>query len=91
LRRNDVPTEIVDGRSTVGGGSLPGETLPTKLVALSVAHPDQVAAQLRVSESPVITRIVEGRLVLDPRTVLEEEEKVLLKVVAETAGGQPST
>jgi L-seryl-tRNA(Ser) seleniumtransferase len=91
LRRNGVPTEIVDGRSTVGGGSLPGETLPTKLVALSVAHPDQAAAQLRAGEFPVIARIVEDRLVLDPRTVLEEEEKVLLKVVAETAGGQSST
>jgi len=84
LRRDGVLMEIVDGRSTVGGGSLPGETLPTKLVALSVAHPDQVAAQLRASEPPVITRIVEDRLVLDPRTVLAEEEPELLRAVADT-------
>jgi L-seryl-tRNA(Ser) seleniumtransferase len=85
LRRNGVLTEIVDGRSTVGGGSLPGETLPTKLVALSVAHPNQVAAQLRAGEFPVITRIVEDRLVLDPRTVLAEEEQELLRMIKDLA------
>jgi len=84
LHRNGVPAEIVDGRSTVGGGSLPGETLPTKLVALSVAHPDQLAAALRAADPPVVARIEEGRLVLDPRTVLkEEEERELLRTIAE--------
>jgi L-seryl-tRNA(Ser) seleniumtransferase len=82
LRRAGVEAEIVGGESTVGGGSLPGETLPTKLVALPVAHPDQLAAALRAADPPVVARIEEDRLVLDPRTVLPEEEQELLRTVA---------
>ncbi|MBE9508365.1 MAG: L-seryl-tRNA(Sec) selenium transferase [Chloroflexi bacterium] len=85
LRRAGVAAEVVDGESTVGGGSLPGETLPTKLVALPVAHPDRLAATLRASEPPVVARIEEDRLVLDPRTVLVEEEQALLRVVKEAS------
>jgi L-seryl-tRNA(Ser) seleniumtransferase len=85
LQRAGVPSDVVDGRSTVGGGSLPGETLPTKLIALPVAHPDQLAAALRAADPPVISRIEEDHLVLDPRTVLPEEERELLGVVTEVA------
>jgi L-seryl-tRNA(Ser) seleniumtransferase len=83
LARAGIPAEIVDGRSTVGGGSLPGETLPTRLVALTVDRPDSVAAALRAADPPVIARIEEERLVLDPRTVLAEEERGLVRVVME--------
>ncbi len=72
---------VIEGQSTVGGGSLPGETLPTMLVALDVADPDQLAASLRAADPPVVARIVEDQLVLDPRTVLPEEEKTLLQTV----------
>lgn len=82
LRRAGVAAEIADGASTVGGGSLPGGTLPTKLVALAVAHPDRLATALRAADPPVIARIEEDRLVLDPRTVLPEEERELLRIVA---------
>jgi L-seryl-tRNA(Ser) seleniumtransferase len=81
LQREHIAARLVDGESTVGGGSLPGETLPTKLVALPIAHPDQVAATLRAADPPVIARIEEGQLVLDPRTVLVEEERELLRVI----------
>ena len=82
LRRAGVAAEVVDGESTVGGGSLPGETLPTKLVALNTESPDRLAAALRAADPPVVARIEEGRLVLDPRTVLVEERE-LLRVVSE--------
>jgi L-seryl-tRNA(Ser) seleniumtransferase len=91
LRRAGLPAEVVDGESTVGGGSLPGETLPTKLVALSVANPDGWAAALRASNPPVIARIEGDRLVLDPRTVLAGEEGELLKVIAEVARGSDNS
>ncbi|HEC36448.1 MAG TPA: L-seryl-tRNA(Sec) selenium transferase, partial [Anaerolineae bacterium] len=52
LRRAGVQAEVVDGRSTVGGGSLPGETLPTKLLALPLADPDGLAAALRACDPP---------------------------------------
>jgi L-seryl-tRNA(Ser) seleniumtransferase len=82
LRGLGVEAESIPGRSTVGGGSLPGETLPTHLVALAADSPDGVAASLRAGEPPVIARIEEGRLVLDPRTVLPEQETDLWSAVA---------
>jgi L-seryl-tRNA(Ser) seleniumtransferase len=78
LRRAGLRVEVVDGRSTVGGGSLPGETLPTRLVAVSSDNPTALAAALREGEPPVLARVEEGRLVLDPRTVLMEEDQALL-------------
>jgi L-seryl-tRNA(Ser) seleniumtransferase len=79
LRRAGLQVELADGRSTVGGGSLPGETLPTKLLALPAADPDRLAAALRAGNPPIVARIEEGRLVLDPRTVAPEEEGALLE------------
>ena len=81
LRQAGVEADIVDGESTVGGGSLPGETLPTKLVALGAAHPDQLAAAFRAADPSVIARIEGNRLVLDPRTVLPDEDQELLRIV----------
>jgi L-seryl-tRNA(Ser) seleniumtransferase len=57
--------------------------LPTKLVALAVPHPNEVVDALRAANPPVIARIEDDRLVLDPRTVLEEEEEGLLAAVKE--------
>lgn len=70
--------QIVAGQSTVGGGSLPEETLPTFLLALSVDQPNRFLARLRTSHPPIIARIQDGCVVLDPRTVLPEEEGALL-------------
>ena len=73
--------QVIDGESTVGGGSLPGETLPTALLALSVPSPDAAAAKLRAASVPVIARIGDGRLLLDPRTVLPGQDAALLDAV----------
>ena len=69
---------VVEGESAVGGGSLPGETLPTVLLALEVPAPDAFAARLREAEKPIIARIAEGRVLFDPRTVLPGQEDALL-------------
>ncbi len=82
LKRLGIACQVVPGRSTVGGGSLPGETLPTHLVALSVKSPDAVAARLRTGEPPVIARIEDDRLMLDPRTVLPEQEAALWRRIS---------
>jgi L-seryl-tRNA(Ser) seleniumtransferase len=76
---------VIDGRSVVGGGSLPGETLPTKLLALKVPHPDHLARLLRTGDPPVVGRIEEDRLVLDPRTVLPEEDEALIEAIQRAA------
>jgi L-seryl-tRNA(Ser) seleniumtransferase len=66
--------------SAVGGGSLPGETLPSFAVALGGA-PDELARRLRQGTPPVIGRIAADRLLLDVRTVLEEQEQALIMAV----------
>jgi len=70
--------EVVAGASTVGGGSLPEETLPTWLLALPVARPNALAARLRRADPPVIARVEDDRLALDPRTVLPDQEPILM-------------
>jgi L-seryl-tRNA(Ser) seleniumtransferase len=86
LKGLEVSATSLPGRSTVGGGSLPGETLPTRLVALEIPSPDEVSARLRAGDPPVIARIEDGRLVLDPRTVLPEQEVMLWRLVAKALG-----
>lgn len=70
--------EVISGQSTVGGGSLPGETLPSALLALPDPSPNRLLARLRRTEPPIIARVLEDQVVLDPRTVLLEEEPALL-------------
>jgi L-seryl-tRNA(Ser) seleniumtransferase len=87
LKGAGVSAQVVPGRSTVGGGSLPGETLPTHLVALLVESPDAIAARLRMGDPPVVARIEDDRLVLDPRTVLVEQEATLCQQVVWAVSG----
>lgn len=70
--------EVVAGQSTVGGGSLPEETLPTWLLALTLPQPNRVLARLRAASPPVIARVEADRVVFDPRTVLPEQDDALL-------------
>jgi len=71
--------DIIAGLSTVGGGSLPGETLPTSLYALEVRSPNAFTNHLRISaDPPVIARLQDDRVVFDPRTVLPEQDEALL-------------
>jgi L-seryl-tRNA(Ser) seleniumtransferase len=59
------------GQSAVGGGSFPGAVLPTTLVALDPGPlgADGLALRLRLGEPAVVTRVAEGRVLLDPRTL----------------------
>ena len=77
-----LPGEVIAGRSAIGGGSLPGETLPTWVLALScegdAGGPERVMRRLREADPPVIARIEDDRVILDPRTVMPEEEEALV-------------
>jgi len=70
--------EIVTGESTVGGGSLPTETIPTFLLSLSVKSPDKFLRKLRDQHPPIIARTENDKILFDPRTVLPEFEGALL-------------
>lgn len=71
--------EVLPSLSTVGGGSLPEETLPTFVLALNLPRVDLAASRLRRSATPVVARVQGGKLLLDPRTVLFEEEERLME------------
>jgi L-seryl-tRNA(Ser) seleniumtransferase len=73
-----VGGSVIEGESAVGGGSLPGETLPTALLAVNVNSPDDFTAQLRRAHPPIIARIAAGKVLFDPRTVLPGQESLLL-------------
>ncbi len=75
---------IMDAESTVGGGSLPGETLPTRVVALQVASADGFVAHLRGNQTPILARIREGQVLIDPRTVQPHDEPELMDGVERT-------
>ncbi len=70
--------QVRQGRSAVGGGSLPEETLPTWVLELTVRNPDLFLSKLRSVSTPVIARIENEKVVLDPRTVFPEQEEELL-------------
>jgi L-seryl-tRNA(Ser) seleniumtransferase len=76
--------ELADGESTVGGGSLPGETQPTTLICLP---PRVTAARLRRTTPAVLARTRSARVMLDLRTVAPDEESELLSAVFEAASG----
>jgi L-seryl-tRNA(Ser) seleniumtransferase len=81
--------EVVNAVSTVGGGSLPGQTLPTRVLAISVDSVDDLAEKLRQASPPVIGRIEDDRLLLDPRTVLPEQDKTLSAVLKDVLSSYP--
>ena len=79
--------KLVPGETMVGGGSLPGGSLPTRLVAVGGGKGTRktsaqvIGRQLRLREVPVIGRISEDVLLLDPRTVLPEEDDIVLEAL----------
>ena len=84
---SDVPggatVRVVEGESAVGGGAFPDATLPTSLVAIDpgAASAAAVEARLRAHDPPVIARVKEGRVLLDPRTVPDDALPVLVAAV----------
>ncbi|HJX69847.1 MAG TPA: L-seryl-tRNA(Sec) selenium transferase, partial [Dehalococcoidia bacterium] len=82
---------VIEGESVVGGGSLPGSTLPTRLVAIKGATKGkerntvpELARKLRTQQPPIIGRIEGNSLLLDLRTVLPEEDQIVLEALRKT-------
>ena len=85
LRETGWDATIVDGQSTVGGGSAPGSELATRLVQLEREglSADTIEQRLRALDPPVVARIQEDRVVLDLRTVLPSQDAVLARVLSD--------
>ena len=82
-------SEVVASTSTIGGGSLPGDTLPTFVLKVRPRKNlgvEGLSQALRTAPTPVIGRIEDDSLLLDPRTVLPEQEPALLESLAQASG-----
>jgi L-seryl-tRNA(Ser) seleniumtransferase len=80
--------EVMESTAKVGGGALPLLELPGPAVALDAgpAGADALAAALRASDPPLVGRIQDGRLLLDPRTLTDEEADAAARVVRAARG-----
>ncbi len=88
---NDL-AQVTEGESMIGGGSLPGSTLPTKLVAIGGGGrrkgrnmAQKLARRLRSQEFPIIGRISNDVLLLDPRSVLPTDDQIVISVLRDLA------
>ncbi|MBE9513335.1 MAG: L-seryl-tRNA(Sec) selenium transferase [Chloroflexi bacterium] len=88
---------VVEGETMIGGGSLPGGTLPTKLVAIGGEDKKKqptiaqaISQRLHHQEIPVIGRISGNVLLLDPRSVPPEEDEIMLKALGDTTALEQS-
>jgi L-seryl-tRNA(Ser) seleniumtransferase len=86
LPLDEVEIEITDGTSLAGGGSTPAQSLATKVIRIASARYSATKLEQRLRRAPggisVIARVEDERLVLDLRTVLPEQEPVLIKTLA---------
>jgi len=92
LRGSGWHAEVTDGESAIGGGSAPGVTVPTALVRL--ARPgwsaDRLEAWLRALDPPVIARIVDDAVVLDLRTVAENDDAAVAELLTSPSPQSPA-
>ncbi|MEW5938192.1 MAG: L-seryl-tRNA(Sec) selenium transferase [Chloroflexota bacterium] len=77
--------EVVASESTVGGGSLPDESMPTFVLALKVKSADKFLTLLRCHSTSVVARTENNLILLDPRTVLPEQDEALMEVLTRMA------
>jgi L-seryl-tRNA(Ser) seleniumtransferase len=92
LSQVGIVADVREGLSTIGGGSMPGETLQTWHCAITpkpVSPSSDTAgdaasalsARLRSGLTPVVARVLRDQVLLDPRTVLPEQDATLIQTV----------
>jgi len=83
LKKSGIEVTIQKSESAVGGGSLPGETLPTIVISFQTKEisPDTCARLFRENDPPIIGRIENERLVLDLRTVFPHQDEILISAI----------
>jgi len=73
--------DVIESESTVGGGSLPEESMSTYVLALDVRSPDAFLKKLRRANPPVIARTENDKVLFDPRTVFEEQDSNIISII----------
>jgi L-seryl-tRNA(Ser) seleniumtransferase len=76
-----LAAEVAAGESVIGGGSTPEQSLPTWRISINAPHVNALEKRLRANRPPVIALIEDGRIMLDLRTVLEEQEAFLVQAL----------
>ena len=77
-RLADARVSLEPGESVIGGGATPEQPIATYLIAIACENVADVERQLRAQSPPVVARIERERLIIDLRTVSEEEEAELM-------------
>jgi L-seryl-tRNA(Ser) seleniumtransferase len=82
--------EVIDGFSQVGSGSMPDQNLRTSLVAIAPGSmtAESLAARLRQYATPIFARIQNERVLIDPRTLRDGDDEVIVAAVREILGGE---
>ena len=79
----DWSVDVRPGFSVIGGGSTPEQALPTWLLSIDVPDVTRLDKKLRSATPAIVGRIEDDRLILDLRTVFEEEEEELLAALVQ--------
>ncbi len=84
IRSAGITVDLIDGESVIGGGAAPSAVLPTCLLAIASKEfsADEIAGRLREFDSPIISRVQEGRVLLDLRTVFTEQDDFVAAALA---------
>jgi L-seryl-tRNA(Ser) seleniumtransferase len=87
VQSSSLSVEVIDGESVIGGGAAPSAVLPTRLLAVSTegVSADELAARFRLSTPPIVTRVEEGRVLLDLRTVFPEQDQDVIRTLIQIA------
>jgi L-seryl-tRNA(Ser) seleniumtransferase len=85
VRSSKMSVEVLDGESVIGGGAAPSATLPTRLLAITCEETsaDELSGRLRASDPPIIARVEDGRVLLDLRTVLPEQDETVVQTLTQ--------
>ncbi len=95
LKKSGISIAVNESESTVGGGSLPGETLPTIVISVSSfgtslqdksassadKSVDQQARLFREQSPPIIGRIEDEKFVLDLRTIFPHQDELIINAI----------
>ena len=74
--------KVIGTKSTIGGGSLPGETMDSFGIQLTVNNPENFALKIRTASSPVVPRIEDDAVIFDLRTVLQSDDDTLIASIS---------
>jgi len=82
LKKEDIPAFTKEGETAIGGGSLPGQTLPTKLIIIKPPCPVEIfSKELRSFSPPLLGRKEKEFFILDPRCIDPSSDNLVIRII----------